>query len=68
VRDQDIRSEVKPGSSGLQVLGEPGNYFARTTRISLYSRGVCHSKYHSIAATDLSNSSISYFGPLVDNQ
>jgi hypothetical protein len=34
VRDQDIRSQVKPGSSGLQVPGEPGNYFGRTTRNS----------------------------------
>ena len=55
VGDQDIRSAVRPVSSGLQVPSEPGNFRAGTRRPWRTSSGVFPSKCPSIAPSEMSN-------------
>ena len=53
--DQENGNPVRPVSSGLQVLGEPGHCRARTRPRCWTSRGVFPSKCLSVAPAEMSN-------------
>jgi len=69
VRDQDIGSSDRPGSSGMQVPSEPVHCRAKTRPPWWPSRGVFFSpKCPSVTPAEISKTPRWYFGPLEDNQ